>query len=159
MLHTNFFGNQSAGSGDFWRVFTIYGRGGHLGHVTQMPRTYIRSPYPRRLHIKFGFDWPSGFSEGDVKALWTTDGHGQRPWVYYKLTYEPSAQVSLKYAKPVKTHINYCKDSKLSDRSVWANSADPDQTEEQSDQGLHCLQFLLHYSDKATWALAPLSEF
>ena len=25
------------------------------------------------------------------------------------------------------------------DRQVLANSADPDQTEEQSDQGLHCL--------------------
>ena len=34
----------------------LYERGGHLGHVTQMPRTNLRSPYPRRLHIKFGFD-------------------------------------------------------------------------------------------------------
>ena len=34
------------------------------------------------------------------------------------------------------------------DRS-WANSVDPDQTapEEQSDQGLHCLQFPLHLLD------------
>ena len=31
--------------------FTLYGRGGHLGHVTQMPRTNFRSPYTRRLHI------------------------------------------------------------------------------------------------------------
>ena len=47
---------------------------------------------------------------------------------------------------------------KFSDRQVWANSADPDQTaplqtqirlllEEQSDQGLHCLQFPLHLLD------------
>ena len=37
MLHTKFRGNQSSSSGeDFGRVFTIYGRGGHLGHVTQM---------------------------------------------------------------------------------------------------------------------------
>ena len=28
---------------------------------------------------------------------------------------------------------------KFSDRYAWANSADPDQTEEQSDQGLHCV--------------------
>ena len=41
--------------------FTIYGRGGHLGHVTQMPRTKFRSPYLRRLHLKFGFVRPSGF--------------------------------------------------------------------------------------------------
>ena len=68
MLHTKFRGNQSDGSGeeDFWRVFTIYGRGGHLGHVTQMTQTNFHSPYPRRLQIKFGFDWPSSFWEEDV---------------------------------------------------------------------------------------------
>ena len=32
--------------------FTINGRGGHLGHVTDMPQTNFRSPYPWRLHIK-----------------------------------------------------------------------------------------------------------
>ena len=37
--------------------------GGHLGHVTQMPRTNFRSPYPRRLHIKFGFDPASGLEK------------------------------------------------------------------------------------------------
>ena len=49
MLHTKFRENRPAGSGeeDFRRVFTIYGRGGHLGHVTKMPRTNFRSPYPR----------------------------------------------------------------------------------------------------------------
>ena len=76
MLHTKFRENRPAGSGeeDFWRVFTIYGHGGHLGHVTWVPRTNFRSPYPRRLHIKFGFDWPIGFGEEDLWALWTTDG-------------------------------------------------------------------------------------
>ena len=36
MIHTKFRGNRPAGSGeDFLRVFfTIYGCGGHLGHVT-----------------------------------------------------------------------------------------------------------------------------
>ena len=64
MLHIKFRENRPSGSGeDFLRVFTIYGCGGHLGHVTQVPRTNFRSPYPRRLHIKFGFDWPSGFRE------------------------------------------------------------------------------------------------
>ena len=38
----------------FEGFFTIYGRGGHLGHVTEMSRTNFRSPYQRRLHIKFG---------------------------------------------------------------------------------------------------------
>ena len=64
MLHSKFGENRPAGSGeDFSRVFTIYGRGGHLCHVTQMPPTKYRSPYPRRLHIKFGIDWQSGFGE------------------------------------------------------------------------------------------------
>ena len=65
MLHTKFRENWPAGSGeDFLRVFTICGHGGHLGHVTQMLQTNFRSPYPRRLYIKFGFDRASGF--GDV---------------------------------------------------------------------------------------------
>ena len=40
--------------------------GGHLIHVTKMPRTNFRSLYPRRLHIKFGFDRASDFGEEDV---------------------------------------------------------------------------------------------
>ena len=59
MLHTKFRENRPAGSEEDG----LYGRGGHLGHVTQMPRTKYRSPYPRRLHIKFGFGQPSGFGE------------------------------------------------------------------------------------------------
>ena len=68
MLHTKFGGNQPAGSGeeDFLVVFTIYGRGGHLGHVTKIPGTYFRSPYPRMLNIKFGFHRPCSFREEDV---------------------------------------------------------------------------------------------
>ena len=68
MLHTRFRGNRPIGSGeeDFFRVFTIYAHGGHFGHVTRVPRTNFRSPYPKRLHIKFGFDWPSGFGEEDL---------------------------------------------------------------------------------------------
>ena len=78
MLHTRFCGNRHASSKeDFWRVFTIYRRGGHLGHVTQMPRTNFRSSYPRRLHIKFGYDRPSGFREEDV---WNC---GRRRWTTY----------------------------------------------------------------------------
>ena len=37
MIHTKFRGNWPSGSGeDFKRVFTIYGHGGHLGHVTSI---------------------------------------------------------------------------------------------------------------------------
>ena len=42
----------------FEGFLTIYGHGGHLGHVTQMPRTNFNSPVPWRLHTKFGVDWP-----------------------------------------------------------------------------------------------------
>ena len=67
MLYTKFRENRPTGSGeDFLRVFTIYGHGGHLGHVTLMPRTNFCSPYPWRLHIKFCFDRASGFGEEDV---------------------------------------------------------------------------------------------
>ena len=41
---------------------TIYGHGGHLGHVNLI--IYIHIVYPI-AYIKFGFDWPSGF-RGDV---------------------------------------------------------------------------------------------
>ena len=42
MLQAKFRGNQTmqtigSREEDFFRGFTIYGRGGHLGHVTQMP--------------------------------------------------------------------------------------------------------------------------
>ena len=68
MLHTKFLENRPAGSGEeyFEEFFTIYGRGSHLRHVTQMPRTNFCSPYPRRRHIKFAFDRASGFGEEDV---------------------------------------------------------------------------------------------
>ena len=38
MLHTKFCRNPSAGSGEdiFSFFFTIYGHGGHLGHVTSI---------------------------------------------------------------------------------------------------------------------------
>ena len=41
----------------------------------------------------------------------------------------------------------YRNDLKFSDRHAWANSADPDQTEEQFGQGLHCLPFCMHRLD------------
>ena len=107
MLHTKFRENRPAGSGeeDFWRVFTIYGPGGHLGHVTQMPRTNFRSPYPRRLHIKFDIDQASGFGEEDV---WNclrrtmTDADGRTPDHEYPI----SSPMSL-WLRWAKNHMNF----------------------------------------------------
>ena len=57
MLHTKFRGNQHASSGeeDFGRIFTIYGHGGHLGHVTSIMSSDFHFLVPESLHIKFGF--------------------------------------------------------------------------------------------------------
>ena len=47
MLHAKFRGNLSTGSReeDFPRVFTIYGHGGHLGHVSWIIYVHIGSPF------------------------------------------------------------------------------------------------------------------
>ena len=71
MLHTKFHGNRFTGSRekDFWRVFTIYGHGSHLGHVTSIMSINFHFLVPESLHIRFGFDWPSGFWEKQVLSF------------------------------------------------------------------------------------------
>ena len=63
MLHTKFRGNRPAGSGeeDFLRFLPYMGVAAILVMYTN-----LCSPFPRRLHIKFGFDWPSGFGGEDA---------------------------------------------------------------------------------------------
>ena len=54
MLHTKLHGNPPTCSGeeDFLKFFFyIYGRGGHIGHVTWTIDKNFGSPFPRRLHI------------------------------------------------------------------------------------------------------------
>ena len=62
MLHTKFQGNRPAGSGeeDFLR-FTIYGHGGHLGHVTSITLTNFHFLVPESFHTKFSSEWHSSF--------------------------------------------------------------------------------------------------
>ena len=57
MLHAKFQDHRTSGSGeeDFFKVFTIYGHGGHLGHVTWTIYINFRSPFPRRFHINLAF--------------------------------------------------------------------------------------------------------
>ena len=51
MLHTKFRGNRPAGSGeDLLRVLTIYGRGGHLGHVTSIMSSDFHLHVPESFH-------------------------------------------------------------------------------------------------------------
>ena len=62
MLHTKFRGDQHAGSGeDLRRVFTIYGRCGHLGHVTSIMSSDFQLLVPESFHTKFSFDQNSSF--------------------------------------------------------------------------------------------------
>ena len=48
------------------KFFTIYGYGGHFGHVNWNINIKFCSPFPGMLHVKFDFDWPSGFRGKDV---------------------------------------------------------------------------------------------
>ena len=62
MLHTKFRVDPPAGSReDFGRVFTIYGHGGHLGHVTSIMSSDFHFRVPETFHTKFGSDRHSSF--------------------------------------------------------------------------------------------------
>ena len=63
MLHTKFCGNWPAGSEeeDFLRVFTIYGRGCHLGQVTSIMSSDFHCLVPESFHTKFGSERHSIF--------------------------------------------------------------------------------------------------
>ena len=71
MLHTKFREYQPAGSGeDFYRVFTIYGHGGHLGHVTSIMSSDFHFLAPESFHTKFGSVRHSSFLENQVQILY-----------------------------------------------------------------------------------------
>ena len=62
MLHAKFLDHRTSGSSRrFLKVFTIFGHGGHLGHVTWTIYINFPSPFPMRLYRKFGIEWPRGF--------------------------------------------------------------------------------------------------
>ena len=62
MLHTKFRGNRSAYSGeDFQSGFTIYGHGGHLGHVTSIMSSDFHFLVPESFHKNFDTDPQSSF--------------------------------------------------------------------------------------------------
>ena len=68
ILHAKFHNhrtNSSVGK-DFLKGFIINGHGSHLGHVTWTIYILFLSPFTRRLHMKFGIDWPSSFREKDL---------------------------------------------------------------------------------------------
>ena len=63
MLHTKFRENPPAGSTekDIPRIFTIYGRVSHLGHVTSIVLSDFHFLVPESFHTKFGSDRHSSF--------------------------------------------------------------------------------------------------
>ena len=81
--HTKLLGYNYRAIGSGEEDFQMFLHGGHFGYVTWTVWTNFRSPMPRRLHVKFGFNRPSGFRGEDVwKKLAThtyipTDDRGE----------------------------------------------------------------------------------
>ena len=63
----------------FLNIFTIYGHGGHLGHVTTIPIDF--GPLDSwRLHMQFTFIWTSGFGADPIlnfNKIWVALVKGQ----------------------------------------------------------------------------------
>ena len=67
MLHAKFQDHRSSGSGEdnFKGCYHIWAW--QTSWLCDLDHLYKLSfSFPRRLHIKFGFDWPSGFGGEDV---------------------------------------------------------------------------------------------
>ena len=64
MIHARFQGHRTSSSGGegFYHIWAW----GHLCHVTWTIYIDFHSPFLKRLHMKFGIDWPSGFREKNV---------------------------------------------------------------------------------------------
>ena len=74
MIHTKFSGYRPAGSGeDFWRAFTIYGRVGHLGHVTSIISSDCHFLVPESFLTKFASTLHSSFWENPFSFLYVHD--------------------------------------------------------------------------------------
>ena len=71
MLHTKCQGHWSIGSGeeDFLKVFTIYGHGSHVGHVTHLICINFHSYSPLSFHMSFGSKSPNCVCEKQVLTL------------------------------------------------------------------------------------------
>ena len=65
MLHTKFQGHRSIASGeeDFFKVFAIYGHGGHVGHATQLICINYHSFSPSSFHINLVPNRPTVFEK------------------------------------------------------------------------------------------------
>ena len=75
MIHAKFQDNRTSGFGEeFLRSFTYKGIMRPFWSCDLDNYENFHSPFPMRLHIKFMFDWPSGFRREDVgkpEDLWS----------------------------------------------------------------------------------------
>ena len=65
VLHATFQGHRTFGSGEkeFKTFWSYMGMAAIFVICPRLSLQTLRSLFPRRLHIKFGLDWPSGFRE------------------------------------------------------------------------------------------------
>ena len=85
---------------------SIFEHGGHLGNVTWIIYINFRSPFPSRVHMKFGFDW---FQRRRSLKMWTDNDDGRRtPDHGYTISSpcEPEGSGELKTQKVSKCHWN-----------------------------------------------------
>ena len=94
------------------KVFAIYSHDDHLGHVTLTIYIIFPSPFLTMLHIKFGFDWPSGFREeyyGHIHLQYIAPGQGQTtPWEHFFFFFININILSIYPFQdlPLKSHLN-----------------------------------------------------
>ena len=108
-------------------VFTIYGRGSHLGHVTWTVWTNFRSPIPWRLHMKFALIGQAVSEKKMFKKCGRQRRTGNGACLYYtSLPNEPkgSGELIISWAGSFEQG-GFTTESYV---PQVANSVDPDQT-------------------------------
>ena len=82
VLYTKSQGHWPFGSRveDIERDFTLYGHGRHLGDVTINIWFKFTALNLRSLHMKFEFNWPSGFRENCVLIYWWASNMSELGW-------------------------------------------------------------------------------
>ena len=92
---------------DFWRVFTVYGHGGLLGHVTSTMLSTFYFIVPEIFNTKFHSEQHSSFLENPVRIFECT-----RPWAKVKKWPWPSILIYLhkfnKMSAPTNFQVTGC---------------------------------------------------
>ena len=76
MLHAKIQPHRTSGFREDFEGFTIYRHGGHFGHVTNTIFINLCPLFPRRLHIKIGFDWSKRCLKMMVIYMYIASGQG-----------------------------------------------------------------------------------